>query len=63
MTPAAFRRIRHQQALTQSELADLLGVHLMTVSRIERGTMPASVTIAHLMHALATGWRPPPTAQ
>lgn len=61
MTPAAFRRIRETQGLTQAELSTLLGVHIMTVSRIERGVMPVSVTIAHLMLALATGWRPPQT--
>ena len=54
MTPAQFRRIRETQGLTQAELAPLLGVHIQTVSKIERAAMPISVTIAHLMLALAT---------
>lgn len=61
MTPAAFRRIRETQGLTQAELSTLLGVHTQTVSKMERGAMPISVTIAHLMHAIGTGWRPPQT--
>lgn len=59
MTPAQFRRIRGAQALSQSELAALLGVHTQTVSKMERGAMPITTTTANLMHALATGWRPP----
>lgn len=60
MTPAQFRRIRETQGLSQGGLAPLLGVHIQTVSRLERGAIPISGTIAHLMQALATGWRPTP---
>ena len=42
MTPASLRQYRAQLSLTQAELALLLGVDVMTVSRWERG-MP----IAH----------------
>ena len=37
VTPADLRAWRDRQGLRQADLADLLGVHAMTVSRWERG--------------------------
>jgi DNA-binding transcriptional regulator YiaG len=37
MTPSDVKRLRKQLALTQSELADTIGVHAMTVSKWETG--------------------------
>lgn len=42
MSPAEITQIRQRLALTQAELAALLGVHLVTVSRWERGTLKPS---------------------
>lgn len=39
MTPAEIVALRRGLALTQHELADLLGVHAMTVSKWERGSL------------------------
>lgn len=39
---ATIREIRHEQVLTQSELADLAGIHEITVSDLERGKRKAS---------------------
>ena len=40
MSPETYARIRHELGLTQQELAQLLGVCIMTISRRERGTNP-----------------------
>lgn len=39
MTPDDIRAVRNARGLSQKEFADLLGVHRMTVSRWERGTL------------------------
>ncbi len=39
------RRARRDQDLTQSKLAEIVGVHHITISRIENGQMPG-VTLA-----------------
>jgi transcriptional regulator with XRE-family HTH domain len=47
------RRLREERALTQSELADLSGVSLSTVSRLEQTSLPVRAgTIRKLARAL-----------
>jgi DNA-binding transcriptional regulator YiaG len=50
MTAAAVRRIRQQLGMTQAEFAERLGVHTMTVSRWERGTVAVPEPVARLIH-------------
>lgn len=40
MTPAEMKQLREEMELTQTELAQELGVDMMTVSRWERGRHP-----------------------
>lgn len=40
MTPDEHREIRHRLGLNQSELAELLGVRVATISDRERGVKP-----------------------
>lgn len=46
MSPAAFKRWRKARNITQSELAAALGLHPITISKIERGVLPFKGTIA-----------------
>jgi transcriptional regulator with XRE-family HTH domain len=47
------RRLREERALTQAELADMSGVSLSTVSRLEQTSLPVRAgTIRKLAHAL-----------
>jgi len=39
------RRIRHEQGLTQEDLAGLTGLSLRYIGSIERGRVSASVTV------------------
>lgn len=39
------RRVRHEQKLTQEELADRAGLSMRYVGSIERGDVSASVTV------------------
>ncbi len=38
-----FRKVRENKGLTQQELADLVDVEVMQISRIERGTVNTSI--------------------
>jgi transcriptional regulator with XRE-family HTH domain len=40
MTPAQLRRLRKHKGWSQDDLAEVLGVHPMTVSKWERGEQP-----------------------
>ena len=46
MTPAEFRQIRKDLKLTQSQLAEKLGVHPITISHYETGATPIPLAIA-----------------
>lgn len=43
LTPGELRAWRTDRGLTQQELADLLGIHRVTVSRMETGELPLGV--------------------
>ena len=61
MKPDDVKRIRHQLGLTQRELAEKLGVTLVTVGRWEAGLRGISEPIARLIeriHAEARKKRP-----
>ncbi len=48
------KRLRHRSALTQQELANLAGVHRVTVARLESGVdEPGLATVRKLARALA----------
>lgn len=47
-------QIREKLGLNQAELSQLLGVHQMTVSRWERGTMTPSPYLSAMLHEFAT---------
>lgn len=47
------RRVRRQRKLTQVELAEKVGVHEMTISRLERGErQPSLALLRRLAQAL-----------
>lgn len=51
----AIRIARDQAGLTQQDLSEKSGVHVVTLSRIERGTAePRLLTMEQLAHALST---------
>jgi transcriptional regulator with XRE-family HTH domain len=50
---ARVRALREKRGLSQQELADLVGVHLSQLSRLERGTsLPSAETVLALARAL-----------
>jgi len=53
MSPGALRRLRTRLGLTQSRFADLLGVHKVSLARMEAGTRGIRVTTKRLLHLLA----------
>jgi len=54
MTAATVRRIRRGLGLTQVGFAKQLGVHPMTVSKWERGTVPITGPVALSIRYLAS---------
>lgn len=61
MTPADFRFIRDTLELSNSALADLLGVWPRTVRRYADGSRPIPGPVKRLMWLLKDGTIPPPT--
>ena len=53
MTPEDLKRIRRQLGLTQKELAEKLGVTLVTVGRWEAGMRKISEPVARLVQRIA----------
>lgn len=49
MTPRQFKKHRAALGLTQKALADLWGIHHITVSRYETGTMPIPIMAERLL--------------
>jgi DNA-binding transcriptional regulator YiaG len=49
MSAAEIKRCRKALGLKQTELAERLGVHVITVSRWERGTTPISHATGELL--------------
>jgi len=52
MEPTTFARRRHQLAVTQTALAELLGVHPVTVNKWERGKEPIPRVVALALRGL-----------
>ena len=52
LTKEQFKSIRKQLQYTQHEIANLLGVDTMTVSRYETGNIEISKTISILLHRI-----------
>jgi DNA-binding transcriptional regulator YiaG len=52
VTPEELKRGRRQLGMSQTELAEKIGVHGMTVSRWERGTIKVPAPIARLIELL-----------
>ena len=52
ITKEQFKTIRKKLQYTQYELANLLGVDAMTVSRYETGNIEISKTISILLHRI-----------
>lgn len=57
MSPDELKRHREAMKLSQQALADELGVHMMTVSRWERGARAIPEPVARLVERLATDRR------
>jgi DNA-binding transcriptional regulator YiaG len=53
MTPQALRRLRKRLGLTQSQFAQLVGVHLVTVKKWETGVFGMRPTTERLIRLLA----------
>jgi transcriptional regulator with XRE-family HTH domain len=58
MTAADFTAARKALNLTQSEWGERLGLHRVTVARIESGTRAVTPTIALLVDAIRQGYEP-----
>jgi len=58
MNPDQFRALRESLGLTQSKWGLWLGVHRVSVSKIEGGKKAISPTLARLLDAIAAGYRP-----
>lgn len=52
MTPGELRIIRKQLGLTQSQFAELIGVHVVTVKKWETGTLGMKATTEKLIRLL-----------
>lgn len=52
MTPERIAQIRHELGLSQRQFAELVGVHMMTVSKWERGINPISAPTARLIEMI-----------
>lgn len=57
MTPTQIKKFREDKALSQHQLAELLGVDQATVSRIERGAVPARPVAILLQKLMAEAAR------
>ena len=53
-----FRRLRRAMGLSQTALAEQLGVHMMTVSKWERGVVGIPEPVARLLTRLAAEAKP-----
>ena len=58
MTPAELRAARKQLGLTQVQLASVMDLDPLNVSRIERGVKPAPVRYVRLLRAYMKRHRP-----
>lgn len=58
MTPAELRAIRRQLGLTQTELAERIGVHLRSVQKWEGSEREISRPVAMLIEAIFRQARP-----
>jgi transcriptional regulator with XRE-family HTH domain len=52
MTPAMLKIWRRKHTVTQGELAELLGVHISTIHRWERGNVPIPVWLRFALEGL-----------
>jgi DNA-binding transcriptional regulator YiaG len=52
MTPQGFKSMRRQKGYSQSELARELDVHVLTISKWERGVVPVPKMAALALSAL-----------
>jgi transcriptional regulator with XRE-family HTH domain len=59
MRPADFRALRESLGLTQSAVADALGMHANTVACMERGDKPISSRTVASLEMLRRVMRPP----
>jgi DNA-binding transcriptional regulator YiaG len=53
VNPAELRNLRKRLGLTQSKFADLLGIHKVSLARMEAGTRGMSATTKRLLRLLA----------
>ena len=53
LTPATLKAWRRQHHVTQGELATLLGVHISTTHRWERGEIPIPAWLSLALESLA----------
>lgn len=53
-----FRQLRRAMGLSQTVLAEQLGVHMMTVSKWERGVVGIPEPVARLLARLAAEQKP-----
>ena len=58
MIPAEMKAIRASLGLTQTEMADVLCVTSISISRFERGALSPSGTVQMVYTELSAGWKP-----
>jgi len=58
MTPEHFKRARQGFSLTQTDLAETLGLRARQVKRYERGDTPIPKTVALIIRGFETGTWP-----
>ncbi len=54
MTPAEIQAVRADLKLTQAQLAQLLGVHVLTISKWERGALSPTPHQAAMLRSFGT---------
>lgn len=52
-----FIKVREEMGISQAELADILGVHSMKISKMERGTIPCKNIYTLLIDSVLRGVR------
>lgn len=62
ITPSQYRKLREEAGLTQTGLANLMGVSLRTIAGRENGTAPISIEASYALKWMRHVFPPTPKA-